>query len=266
MCYIKMTPRLKISIENLYDIFSKYPANSNMEGSLNYDDLDTWNRELFSKQLSELTADNLSLFTGKAITTWGDTTDYKHFLPRIFELTAQLNTPYEIWIAFDKLEYGEWNNWDETEVKVIHNYMLALWDNVLKANTKQAEPIFKDYFSTIANFYPTFGDLLKTWDDNTQIDATIHLANYIFDERHKIFDKGFIDGFHKKNDNIKEFKHWLLSDKTRKRLEDAFYKYEKEDFAEKLSWAEKILNDEGSNTAHNMNCVRLTDVVLPKQQ
>jgi hypothetical protein len=247
-----MTPRLKISIDNLYDTFSKYQANSNMHGSPNYDDLDAWNKDLFVKQLRELTAVDLSRFLGKAMTTWGDTNDYKHFLPRIFELTAQLNTPYEIWIAFDKLEYGQWSTWEDSEVIAIHNYMLALWDSLLKTNTKQAEWSFKDYFSTFANFYPTFADLIDIWDDNTQITATKHLANYILDERHQIFDKGFIDGFHKKYDNIKEFKTWLLSDSTRKRLEQAFFRYEKENFAEKLSWAEKILNDEARNAAHNI--------------
>ena len=223
-----------------------------MQGSTNYDDLETWNKDLFSKQLKDLTADDLSRFAGKAMTTWGDVNDYKHFLPRIFELTGELNTPYELWIAFEKLNYGHLNNWEDIEVKAIHNYMLALWDNLLQIDTEQAQWIFKDYFSSIANFYPRFTDLIKTWEDNSEIVATKHLANYIFEERHSIFDKGFIDGFHKKNDNIKELKEWLLSDKTRKRLEQAFYKYEKESFAENLSWAEKILNDEMKNTAHNI--------------
>ena len=246
-----MTSQLKISVERLYEIFSKYNGNPNMQGSSNYDALESWNLELFSKQLKDLTADDLSRFAGKAMTTWGDVDDYKHFLPRIFELTAKLNTPYEIWIAFEKLEYGNWSAWDEDERNVIHEYMLALWDNLLKDDTEKAEWEFMDYFSSIAHFYPKFSDLIEIWDQNTDKTATKHLANFIFNERANIFDKGFIEGFHKKSDNIKELLNWLFSDKIIMRLEKAFYNYDYENFAVRISWADKILNDEKRNRADN---------------
>ncbi len=98
-----MTSRLKNSINELYETFKKYHSNSNMIGSSNYNDLGKWNKELFAKPLTELNEDDLSIFTAKVMTTWGCENDFKHFLPRIFELTAELKTPYEIWIAFDKL-------------------------------------------------------------------------------------------------------------------------------------------------------------------
>ncbi len=65
----------------------------------------TWTNGIknYSQNHEKLNEDDLSRFTGKAMTTWGNANDYKHFLPRIFELTAELKTPYEIWIAFDKL-------------------------------------------------------------------------------------------------------------------------------------------------------------------
>lgn len=245
-----MIPKLKISIENLYDVFSKYPGKSNMQGSSNYDDLEIWNKELLSKSLKDLSPDDLSRFVGKAMTTWGDADDYKHFLPRIFELTAELNTPYEIWIAFDKLEYANWSSWEENEKNSIFEYMLSLWDNLLKDDSEKAEWFFMDYFSSIAHFYPTFGDIIEVWEQDTNKASTKHLASFIFNERENIFDKGYIDGFHKKSDNIKELINWLLADKTILRLEKAFYRFEQESFSESISWAEKILSDEKRNTLH----------------
>lgn len=222
-----------------------------MQGSPNYDDLEIWNKEFFSKPFKELTADDLSRFTGKAMTTWGDVDDYKHFLPRILELTAQLDTPYEVWIAFDKLEYGNWKTWEETEQKVIHEYMLALWESLLKDDTEKAERFFMDYFSSIAHFYPRFSDLLTVWESDTKKTATKHLANMVYNERANFFDKGILDGFHKQTENVHELNTWLLSDKIVKRLEEAFYLYEHKPFAEIISWAEKMLSDERRNTAHN---------------
>ena len=85
-----MTERLKNSIEALYETFQRYLSNSNMNGSPVYGHLNEWNKELFSKPLRELDEDDLSRFAAKAITTWGNTNDYKHFLPRIFEAILQI--------------------------------------------------------------------------------------------------------------------------------------------------------------------------------
>jgi hypothetical protein len=248
-----MTPQLKITVDKLYEVFSKIHGNSNMQGSPNYGDLEIWNQVLFSKPLRELSANDLSRFTGKAMTTWGNVDDYKHFLPRILELTAQLDTPYEVWIAFDKLEYGNWKAWEETEQKVIHEYMLLLWESLLKDDSEKAEWVFMDYFSSIAHFYPRFGELLTIWERDNNKTATKHLANFIYNERSNIFDKRIIAGFHKQSENVDELKNWSLSDKTVQRLEEAYYRYEHEPFAETISWAEKMLSDERRNTAHNIS-------------
>ena len=182
-----MSSQLQIAIEKLYEVFAKYPGNAFMQGSLNYDSLDAWNRELFSKKLKELSASDLSRFAGKAMTTWGDVNDYKYFLPRILELTAEFNTPYEIWIVFDKLEYGNWNSWNDSEIKAIHEYMLQLWTSLLKEDPEKTDFFFMDYFSAIAHFYPSFSDLLEVWQINSDRNSTLHLAKFIFYERALFF-------------------------------------------------------------------------------
>jgi len=142
-----MTPRLKNSIQELYAFFNRYPSNSNMKGR----------------------------------------NDYKHFLPRIFELTAELKTPYEIWIAFDKLVLGKWEKWDDNEQKVIHEYMISLWESVVNDNSERAEWDFKDYFSALAHFYPSFTELLNVWGKFESKASVKHLANYIWEEENILF-------------------------------------------------------------------------------
>lgn len=240
-----MTERLKNSVEKLYETFEKYHSGPNMIGSSNYGkELDTWNRLIFKKPLRELDEDDLSRFTGKVITTWGNTNDYKHFLPRIFELTAELKTPYEIWIAFDKLNLAEWYNWSENEQKVIHEFMIELWENIVNDYSEKAEWEFKDYFSAIANFYPKFSDLLNIWTESESRAGIKHLSHFVVDEQTALFDRKKISGFHDQKKNAEELINWILSDKTLDKIQRKYFKFETDKISEKISWTEQIITTE----------------------
>lgn len=245
-----MTEKLKHSIENLYKVFEKYGA-TDMTGSPLYEDLPKWNKEILSKPLRELDEDDLSRFTGKAMTTWGSANDYKHFLPRIFELTAELRTPYEIWIAFDKLILAEWQTWTEEEQKVVNEFMITLWESIVNDNSEKAEWEFKDYFSAIAHFYPNFTDLLEIWTQSESKAGIKNLAGFIVDEQTTLFDRKKISGFHDQKENTEELINWILSDKTLNKLEKKYFEFESESFAEKISWAEQIITTERKSKAHN---------------
>jgi hypothetical protein len=246
-----MTDRLKNNIEKLYETFEKYHSNSAMNGSPNYDDLVKWNKELFSKPLPELNEDDLSRFSGKVMTTWGTANDYKHFLPRILELTAELKTPYEIWIAFDKLTLAEFEIWIEEEQKVVHEFMIALWESIVNDDSRKAEFEFKDYFSAIAHFYPNFTDLLDIWTQSESKAGIKHLADFIVDEKTTLFDRKKISGFHDQEENAVELINWILSDKILNKIQQKYFEFETESFAEKISWAEQIITNERKSTAHN---------------
>lgn len=239
-----MTDRLKISIKKLYDLFAKYQGLSKLEGSPLYDDLETWNKQLRSKKLRELTDEDLSLFAGKVILTWGDENDYRFFLPRILELTAELKTPYDIWTLYSRLEDANWKTWNADEQTVINDFTIELWNNLLTDNSEKAEWEFKDYFHSIAYFYPDFSEILKVWESNNSFASIKHLTNYIFEERQHLFDNNYIDSIEKNTKNIEQFKTWLTSDNILKKIENAFYANEKSEIAERLSWVEQILKNE----------------------
>jgi hypothetical protein len=239
-----MTVRLKISIEKLYDIFAKYQGLSKLEGSPLYDDLETWNKQLRSKKLRELTDEDLSLFAGKVILTWGDENDYRFYLPRILELTAELKTPYDIWTLYSRLEDANWKTWNADEQTAINEFTIELWNNLLTDNSEKAEWDFKEYFHSIAYFYPNFSEILKVWETNYSFASIKHLTNYIFEERQHLFDNNYIDSIKKNTKNIEQFKTWLTSDNILKKIEKAFYDNEKKEIAERLSWVEQILTNE----------------------
>jgi len=244
---IKVTVRLKNIIIDVYKIFGKYKSGPSMVGSKNYQDLAKWNKDIFSKQLRALTADDLSRYTGKAMTTWGDLRDFKHFLPRILELTAELTTPYEIWIAFDKLEIADWENWEQNERKVVEEFMFALWENLINDKSDKAEWEFQDYFSSLAHYYPNFKKLLITWEKSRSKTSIKHLSNFIVNEHVELFYNQKIRGFRDKTENVNTLIEWLLTEELVNLLQEKYFEYENEVFAEKISLAERTLTNEMKN-------------------
>ncbi|MBK8416768.1 MAG: hypothetical protein IPL22_20985 [Bacteroidetes bacterium] len=242
-----MNESLRIIIEKLYVNFAKYQGLSKLEGSILYDDLEKWNRRLRSKKLRELTDEDLSVFAGKVILTWGDENDFRFYLPRMLELTAEFKTPYDIWILYSRLEDANWETWDFNEQKAINDFTIELWNNLLNDNSEKAEMEFKDYFHVVACFYYDFSQMLDVWEANENFASVKHLANYILEERQNIFDNNFINSQVKNTKNVEQFKAWLTSDKIIEKIVKAFYDNEKSEFAERLSWVERILTNAGKN-------------------
>src|SRR5687767_3686200 len=75
-------------IEELYTAFRPYPSPSKFEGSP-LKDLDAILAEVARTPLADLEEDDLGQYAGSAIWTVGSEDDYRHFLPRIFELTVE---------------------------------------------------------------------------------------------------------------------------------------------------------------------------------
>lgn len=236
-----MTERLNTSIETLYTVFERYQGKSKLEGSPLHADLDLWRNKLRSKKLRDLTDEDLSLFAGKVISTWGDESDFRCYLPRMLELTALLKTPYEIWIRYSKLEDARWKDWESAEQISINEFTIALWDNLLRDDSDRADLEFKDYFHAIAYFYPNFSEVLMVWETNDSFASIKHLVEYVFSENQNLFEKNFIPGREKNKKNIEEFKRWLTSDKIIQKVEGAFFDHGQEEIGEKISWVEQIL-------------------------
>src|SRR2546430_7623713 len=89
-----------------------------------------------SKPLRKLIAGDLERYAFKAITTWGEVHDFKHFLPRLLELAAEAgevgHTAPET--LLHKLAFGQWRTWPRPEVEAIETLFPTLLTELLSSS------------------------------------------------------------------------------------------------------------------------------------
>lgn len=83
------TAELNEAIERLYSTFGSYPLRDRID-SCPCCRGPQETRHLHTKTLRELSAEDHGLYAFRAMTTVGDVDDFRHFLPRILELVAEL--------------------------------------------------------------------------------------------------------------------------------------------------------------------------------
>lgn len=113
-------------IESLYQVFSSYGRPAKLEGC----PCCTSSEEaepLVRKPLRAISAPELEHYSFKALSTWGMLSDYKYFLPRILELTAETSLICDTEIIFHKLSYGGFKDWPANEQQAVSDFIFALW-------------------------------------------------------------------------------------------------------------------------------------------
>lgn len=246
-----MAERLKETLENLYNLFNLYNHPTNTNSNTVDNSNSNWKVHLIEQPLNQLKNEHLSEYLSKAISNWGTAEDFKYFLPRILELTANYKAPYDVWMVFDKLELANWTSWVEEEKQAILDYLTQLFNHLLHDESETAQWSFFDYFVSIANLYPNFSELLQKWESAGTKASFKHLSTFVADQNHIIFIKGQIDEFKHPKVQTDLLKEWLLSSTLIQKVKEAYSQYESEDFADQLSWTEQILNHELSQRGNS---------------
>ncbi len=220
---------LRDAIEKLYDVFAVYPLNAPVTGCPHCTTPEDYAR-LESKPLRELTGADLRLYAEKALTTWGGIDDFKHFLPRLFELIAWYGygSSVDPQIVFGKLPYSKSNGeiWSEAEQQAIESFCLAWWQTTLD---NYSNPPMEGYscLECIGQCVDDLSPFLTMWQNDASISAFHHLAdivnlgNYIATNA----DDAFED---QENPQDKQIGDWLLDPQTERALEAAFFRYANE--------------------------------------
>jgi hypothetical protein len=116
------------AIEDLYRVFADYRLGPHVEGCPHcVSDRD--HTRLYSNPLRSLSAEDLSRYAVKAMTTWGDVQDFRHFLPRILGLVVSGDRDWSVdtEVVLGKLAYANWRTWPEREQAALRSFLSLRW-------------------------------------------------------------------------------------------------------------------------------------------
>jgi len=219
---------LEKAIVNLYEVFSLYSLKDNLrERSCNCCVTDDEIEPLVSKHLKELSAIEIGHFMRSAVTTFGDTEDLKHFLPRILE--SFLCSPHDLvydFLIFEKLNYCNWKNWESIEVHTIKQFFLEFWKENIRCNSSTIESVFQ-----IMHKYYDLDTALDIWEKASNKESFQPLVEYVLYHT----DLGLND----QQENV--FQNWLSSEKMKNNLMELYFEEVNEDEANRISIAYTIL-------------------------
>jgi hypothetical protein len=207
-----MNPQLRDAIENLYDVFSRYPLGA-VEGCpccVTDDD----QSQIHARPLRELDGDTLSHFIGSAVLTWGDVDDFKHFLPRILELLAIDDYPLNEELFYFKLDNAGYDSWPGIERDAVIRFWRAWWTHLVSTEALRLfDPI--GILACVSHFEEDVDPYLTAWIDCEHPLAGQYLAHSI------IWD---LDGRSDMTPSGRTaLDAWLCSPQVRARLERAFF-------------------------------------------
>ena len=212
------------AVNNLYTVFAHYRLGNDRDGCDCCVGPGHW-AELTAKPLRELTYDDLERYSRKAMTTWGSIQQFKHFLPRLLELTIEYRDDFlDLAVVFGKLSYADWKAWPYREQDAIDAFFDEYWQFQI------AEPIsgaFEDAIDTvlcaISNASPSVQRFLDSWIATRTDDSVRHLASFILNNDKTLIKKGQLSNsfWNRSSTPHSETVAWLLSDAVLEYLDTA---------------------------------------------
>ena len=234
-------PDLNSAIEELYEAFKEYPLPASMTPCPCCHSVDS-ERPLYSRPLRELRPKDLEQYARDALLVWGGVNEFKHFLPRIFEIAAfgaPLPFP-EREIVFSKLDHGEWRAWPRQEQQSVQNFLLKLWRSALEqppCRDLQIGPETEGWLCALAQTRADLSPYLNQW-----LEATTSSPNAAWNLAALIYRTGLPQSrftamsafWQDHEEQLMQVSAWLHSDAVQKSLETAAHLPANQAFAEEL--------------------------------
>lgn len=239
---------LEQAIETLYQVFAQYRARHDMwhcPHCVSENDIN----KLLAIPLKELSLENLNKYLWKAVTTWGTVDDYKHFLPRMLELTPSIDDS-DVFIVGSKLGYAKFDEWPESERKAVIDFLQIWWNQELSQFPPDGHlwdfPCARsdDCLQCLSFATKDVRAFLEIWQKNPHISAIRHLSHFILEHVESLTSKKELEWCGPKGELLYQEKQiiaFLLDDRTLKKLETAFFSYSNAPFAFEFSEAVKKL-------------------------
>jgi hypothetical protein len=215
---------LPTAIENLYRAFRAYRLPPHVNGCphcVNEAD----HALLHAAPLPELTSKHLGRYAFKAISTWGGDNEFRHFLPRLFELMVTDDEfPTEPEVLVGKLVYAAWQTWPHAEQEAVRQFFQAWWDATIASFALRQRAITASTaIRSIATAEQDITWYLGRWTAPPITAKRRHLAAFINEygwsqlpKRLRNKDSRLVE-----SKLQRQFDDWLLSPPVRSCLEEA---------------------------------------------
>lgn len=151
------TKPIALAVERLYAAFARYPLGDAIDCCPHCNRAQAI-RLLYRAPLRALNADDLRIYAFCAITTIGDSGDFRHFLPRVLELlpSESLVDPH---VIMGKLRLAGWSGWPADEQAAVREFLYAVWALVNRHSADEVE----GWLTGIARLEDDLGPYLSAW-------------------------------------------------------------------------------------------------------
>jgi hypothetical protein len=209
---------LSAAVEQLYAVFAKYRQPAQSHSSPFSGITKQHKARLYSKPLRDLAEDDLWPYAMHAMTTWGDISEYKHYLPRLCELLVVHPGWTDTGLLIGKLDTAEWSQWPEVERDAVIAFLHELWAWSLAIDPDEA---------SCGGILQGFGlagisaaQALMTWRTEQSWSATRQIAVLLSYERDALLTSGSL-GRQWMSPVREELLAFLRDEATRERLRAA---------------------------------------------
>lgn len=232
--------QLQQGLENLYLVFRGYPFRSEMPCCIPH----CFSKEeiaALNKPLRELSGAELSKFAWKLLNTCGEAEDFKHFLPRLFELTIKSDSYFcNIEITLGKLGRTNFTSWPTLEYESILSFLRHWWQVVLETPPEYCNITVSEFLTGLCCANTNIQPFLELWLNSSTLIASLHLTDFIEDNGAKLRMGKKFNAF-LGPEHLPIINQWLFSNEIQSYLEQAFFTHTEKLAAERISIAVDIL-------------------------
>ena len=157
-----MQPTLAGAVDGLYAAFADRKRPKNIDYCTHCVSPDNVDRLLAAGPLREIPAETLRSYTVDVLSTVGSVADFRHFLPRILQITVTggFDGYPDLDLVMSKFVLGEWRGWPASEQRAVSAFLYALWSTTLTGADSGAEELL----GAIGRVEEDLGPYLRTWE------------------------------------------------------------------------------------------------------
>jgi hypothetical protein len=188
------TTKLQAAIADSYNAFAAFPLPAKLDTSPHRDGNEIL-ATLSSAPLRELTGEQVGPYASWAMTTVGNDRDYRHFLPRILELSV---TDRACWgadppVMANKLNVASWRSWPAQQRDAVLRFFRAAFDAVLSTRPEEYWD-FDLWFCGLVKLGDSASQTFELWRSNRSPKAALHLASFAIGQAKNLQRYGEVRG------------------------------------------------------------------------